>query len=52
MEPSSFVTAAAGGLNSSFQSASGPTVWYLVWVAIWLTAVLGLALFSFQTREV
>lgn len=52
MEPSSFVTAAAGGLNSSFESASGPTVWYLVWVAIWLTAVLGLALFSFQTREV
>lgn len=52
MEPTAFATAAIHGLNSSFESASGPTVWYLVWVAVWLAAVLGLGLFSFQSREV
>ncbi|HEY6538813.1 MAG TPA: ABC transporter permease [Candidatus Dormibacteraeota bacterium] len=51
MEPSSFASAATHGLNSSFESASGPTVWYLIWVAIWLVAVLGLGVFSFQSRE-
>ena len=50
MEPT-FATAAIQGLNSSFESASGPTAWYLVWVALWLVAVLGLGLFSFESRE-
>ncbi|MGH7642623.1 MAG: ABC transporter permease [Candidatus Dormibacteria bacterium] len=51
MEPNSFATAATRGLNSSFESAAGPTVWYLVWVSVWLVLVLGIALFSFQGRE-
>ncbi|HUY25756.1 MAG: ABC transporter permease [Candidatus Dormiibacterota bacterium] len=51
MEPSAFATAAIHGLNSSFESASGPSVWYLVWVAVWLVAALGLGLVSFENRE-
>ncbi|HVB14470.1 MAG TPA: ABC transporter permease [Candidatus Dormibacteraeota bacterium] len=51
MEPSSFAASAIRGLNSSFESASGPTAWYLVWVALWMVAALGLALFSFESRE-
>ena len=51
MEPSSFAAAAIRGLNSSFESASGPTTWYLVWVALWMVVVLGLALVSFESRE-
>ncbi|MGA7171999.1 MAG: ABC transporter permease [Candidatus Dormiibacterota bacterium] len=51
MEPNSFAAAAIRGLNSSFESSSGPTVWYLVWVALWMVAVLGLALVSFESRE-
>jgi ABC-type transport system involved in multi-copper enzyme maturation permease subunit len=51
MEPASFSGAAVHGLNSSFASAAGPSSWYLVWVALWLTAALGLSLFSFESRE-
>ena len=51
MEPSAFAAEAARGLGSSFEAASGPTAGYLAWVAVWLVAVLGLALFSFQSRE-
>jgi ABC-type transport system involved in multi-copper enzyme maturation permease subunit len=51
MEPSSFAAEAAHGLNSSFESSSGPTVAYLAWVAAWLAVVLALAAVSFQRRE-
>jgi len=51
MEPPAFAAAAIHGLNSSFDSASGPSAWYLVWVAVWLVAALGLGLVSFESRE-
>lgn len=51
MEPSSFVSEAASAVGSPFQAASGPTAAYLAWVATWLVVVLGIALFSFESRE-
>jgi ABC-type transport system involved in multi-copper enzyme maturation permease subunit len=51
MEPSAVAAEAARGFISPFESASGPTVAYLAWVAAWLVVVLGIALFSFQSRE-
>jgi hypothetical protein len=51
MEPSSFAGEASRGLGSTFASATGPTVAYLVWVVLWLIVVLGLALWSFEHRE-
>lgn len=51
MEPSSFAGEASRGLGSTFASATGPTIPYLVWVAVWMVFVLGLALWSFEYRE-
>ncbi|HVC40106.1 MAG TPA: ABC transporter permease [Candidatus Dormibacteraeota bacterium] len=51
MEPPAFATEAVRGLGSSFAAASGPTVGYLAWVALWSLVVLGAALLSFQSRE-
>ncbi len=52
IEPLSSEAAAAHGLGSTFQVSSGPTMGYLAYVAVWLSAVLGVALFSFSRREV
>ncbi|HUY96078.1 MAG TPA: ABC transporter permease [Verrucomicrobiae bacterium] len=52
LEPAVFASQAAQHAGAgAFQSASGPTVAYLAWVAAWLVVVLAAALWSFQRRE-
>lgn len=52
MQPRSVSGPVSAGLNSTFQAAAGPTTAYLAWVGVWLALVVGLALVSFQRREV
>jgi ABC-type transport system involved in multi-copper enzyme maturation permease subunit len=56
MEPASVLaalrTASAGAAANPFAAQAPPTSAYLAWVAVWLAAVVALALWSFRTREV
>jgi ABC-type transport system involved in multi-copper enzyme maturation permease subunit len=56
MEPASVLaalrTASAGAAANPFAAPAPPSSAYLAWVAAWLVAIVGLALWSFRTREV
>lgn len=57
LEPAAVITAVmAGGrtgqASNPFFASSPPSAAYLIWVLAWLAAVLGLAVWSFQRREI
>jgi ABC-type transport system involved in multi-copper enzyme maturation permease subunit len=54
LEPASFIATATASRAASanpFAVAAAPTTAYILWVVIWLAAILGLAIVSFQRRE-
>lgn len=52
MEPVAALVAAGETRTDAFLAASAPTLAYHVWTAAWLAAVLGIAVYSFNRREV
>ena len=56
MEPASVVAtlSAAGPINaaSPFSATQPPAVAFLAWTLVWFAAMIGLTLWSFQTREI
>jgi len=56
LEPAAVLAAAAGSgpafAANPFYAAAPPPLAYLVWCALWLAAMLGLAIWSFSRREI
>lgn len=55
LEPATLVAAASAvpeAAGNPFFASGPPPVAYLVWVAVWVVAVLGLAVWSFGRREI
>lgn len=51
LEPAALLFTAGGRSANPFLSSQAPTTAYLLWVLLWLAAVLGLGVLSFNRRE-
>ncbi|HET9077221.1 MAG TPA: ABC transporter permease subunit [Acidimicrobiales bacterium] len=51
LEPAAILHSRLTGTGDPFFALSSPTWGYLLWVVVWLAAVLGACVFSFQRRE-